>query len=308
MNEALQQKYRTAMETFVERVRQDNHILAIFIGGSLSYDEVWEKSDIDVYLVSDDEKRAYAPFHLVEDGIVFSVNLVSRTEFRKTLERVVQGSFLHSFLFKSRLVYCKDEAVRDIYERMSKVGDRDREIHLLLIASMTIVYLEKAEKWVAVKHDPTYAFVFMLKIVEQLAQLEVVLNQDIPTREVIHQALRYNPDFFTWMYTDLVHGPKNEEVMMEAVRRADGYLLRHKDKLFHLVFQYLKEEQDVRPFSELMQYMKLKHRMEDGMIVHVTEWLAEKGLIDKASSPVKLTPKSRVELDELAYFMLDERM
>ncbi|GMK37206.1 hypothetical protein PCCS19_02590 [Paenibacillus sp. CCS19] len=308
MSEALQLRYRTAMEMFVERVRQDSHILAIFIGGSLSYDEVWEKSDIDVYLVSDDEKRAYAPFHLVEDGIVFSVNLVSRTEFRKTLERVVQGSFLHSFLFKSRLVYCKDEAVRDIYERMSKVGDRDREIHLLLIASMAIVYLEKAEKWVAVKHDPTYSFVFMLKIVEQLAQLEVVLNHDIPTREVIHQALRYNPEFFNWMYTELINGPKNEEVMMEAVRRADGYLLLHKDKLFHLVFQYLKEEQDVRPFSELMQHMKLKHRMEDGMIVHVTEWMAEKGLIDKASSPVKLTPKSRVELDELAYFMLDEGM
>lgn len=308
MNEALQLKYRTAMETFVERVRQDSHILAIFIGGSLSYDEVWEKSDVDVYLVSDDEKRAYAPFHLVEDGIVFSVNLVSRTEFRKRLEREVQGSFLHSFLFKSKLVYCKDEAVRDIYERMSKVGDRDREIQLLLVASMAIVFLEKAEKWVAVKHDPTYSFVFMLKIVEQLAQIEVLMNRDIPTREVLHQALRYNPDFFNWMYKDLVHGPKDEATMREAVRRADAYLLQHNDALFRLLFQYLKQEQDVRPFSELMQHMKQKHRMEDGMIVHVTEWLAEKGLIDKASSPVKLTPKSRVEMDELAYFMLDERM
>jgi uncharacterized protein len=308
MNEALQLRYRTAMETFVERVKQDHHILAIFIGGSLSYDEVWEKSDIDVYLVSDDEKRAYAPFHLIEDGIVFSVNLLSRTEFRKTLERVVQGSALHSFLYKSKLVYCKDEAVRDIYERMSKVGDRDRGIQLLMIASLTIVYLEKAEKWIAIKHDPTYSFVFMMKIVEQLAQMEVILQRDIPTREVIHQALRYNPSFFEWMYKGLIHGTKDEATMIEAVKRADGYLLQHKDELFRLLFQYLKEEQDVRSFSDLMQHMKQKHRMEDGLIVHATEWLTEKGFIDKASSPVKLTPKSRVEVDELAYFMLDERM
>ncbi|MBD3919492.1 hypothetical protein H8B09_12075 [Paenibacillus sp. PR3] len=308
MNDALQLKYRTAMETFVERVRQDSHILAIFIGGSLSYDEVWEKSDIDVYLVSDDEKRAYAPFHLVENGIVFSVNLLSRTEFRKQQERVVQGSFIHSFLFKSTLVYCKDEAVRDIHERMSKVGDRDREIQLLMIASQTILFLEKAEKWATVKKDPTYSFVYLIRIVDSLAQIEVLLNRDIPTREVIHQALRYNPDFFNWMYNDLIHGPKDEATLMEAVRRADGYLLRHKDELFRLLFQYLKEEQDVRPFSEIMQYMKQKHRMEDALIVHGTEWLAEKGLIDKASSPIKLTPKSRIEVDELAYFMLDERM
>lgn len=296
------------METFVERVKKDSHILAVFIAGSLSYDEVWEKSDIDVYLVSDDEKRDYAPFHLVENGIVFSANLMSRTAFKKTFERTVQTSALHSFLYKSTLIYCKDEAVRDLYERMSRVGDRDRDIRLLIIASLAIVFLEKAEKWIRVKKDPAYSFVFLLKVVEQLAQIEVVLQRDIPTREVIHQALRYNGPFFTKMYTDLIHGPKDEPTMMLAVERADGYLLKHKDALFRLLLRYLAEEQDVRPFSELMQHMRQKHRMEDAMIVHATEWLAEKGFIDKASSPVKLTPKSRVEVDELAYFLFEEGM
>ncbi|WP_127530417.1 hypothetical protein [Paenibacillus kobensis] len=95
---------------------------------------------------------------------------------------------------------------------------------------------------------------------------------------------------------------------MDAVKQADRYLYERKDRLFKLIFNYLQEERDVRPFSDLMQHMKQKHRMEDGLIVHATEWLAEKGIIDKASSPVKLTPKSRVELDEVAYFMLDEEM
>ncbi|WP_127530418.1 nucleotidyltransferase domain-containing protein [Paenibacillus kobensis] len=206
MNEQLQQKYRDVMEAFVERVKQDIHILAVFIAGSLSYDEVWEKSDIDVFLVSDDEKRAYAPFHLVEQGIVFSANLMSRTEFKKSFERVIQSSGTHSILYKSKLVYCKDEAVRDIYERMRQVGDRDRDIQLLMLASYAIVLLEKAEKWIVVKHDVTYSFLYMMKIIEQLAQIEVVLNQEIPTREAIQQALRLRPDFFGAMYTELVKG------------------------------------------------------------------------------------------------------
>jgi hypothetical protein len=141
-----------------------------------------------------------------------------------------------------------------------------------------------------------------MKVVEQLAQVEVVMNRDIPTREVIHQALRYNPVFFEPMYTDLIHKPKDEAAMLQAVRLADAYLVERKDELFKLIFDYLAEENDVRPFSELMLHMKQKHRIEDGLLVHATEWLAEKNFIYKASAPVRLTPKSRVEVDELAYF------
>ncbi|MCQ6562021.1 hypothetical protein [Paenibacillus mendelii] len=306
MNTELQQTYRNVMETFVERVRQDSHILAVFVGGSLSYDEVWEKSDIDVYMVCDDEKRPYAAFHLVEQGICISTNVVSRAEFRKTFERVIQTSSLHSYLYKSTLVYCKDEAVRELYEQLRYVGDRDRSIQLLQLGAVAIVQLEKAEKWIAVKRDAAYSFIWMMDVVRSLAQIEVVMHRDIPTREVIHQALKYNPVFFEAMYTELVHGPKNESIMQHAVRQADAYLMERKDTVFHLIFDYLAGESDVRPFSELMLHMKQKHRMEDGLLVHATEWLAEKGYIFKASSPVRLTPKSRVEVDELAYF--DGRM
>jgi hypothetical protein len=290
------------MEAFVERVRQDSHILAVFVAGSLSYDQVWEKSDIDVVMVCDDEKRAYAPFHLVEQGICISTNVFSRAEFKKTFEKIIQSSALHSYLYKSTLVYCKDDAVRDIYENTRGVGSRDRSIQLLILASIAIVQLEKAEKWIVVKRDVCYSFLWLMKVVEQLAQVEVVMNRDIPTREVIHQALRYNPAFFEPMYTDLIHKPKDEAAMLQAVRLADAYLVERKDELFKLIFDYLAEENDVRPFSELMLHMKQKHRIEDGLLVHATEWLAEKNFIYKASAPVRLTPKSRVEVDELAYF------
>jgi hypothetical protein len=302
----LQLTYREAMEAFVERVKQDVHILAVFVAGSLSYDQVWEKSDIDVVMVCDDEKRAYAPYHLVERGICISANVYSRSEFRKSYEKAIQTGVQHSYLYKSTLVYCKDEGIRDSFEAMRGAGSRDRSIRLLVLASLAVTMLEKAEKWIAVKGDAAYSFLWMLKVVEQLAQIEVVMNRDIPTREVLHQALGYNPDYFQAMYTDLIHGPKDEAVMREAVRRADEYLAERKDELFKLIFDYLEEERDVRPFSELMLALRQKHRIEDGLIVHATEWLAEKGFIYRASSPVRLTPRSRVEVDELAYF--DGRM
>ena len=40
------------------------------------------------------------------------------------------------------------------------------------------------------------AFLSLLNVVQGLARLEVLLNNEIPAREVIQPALRYNPDFF----------------------------------------------------------------------------------------------------------------
>ena len=49
--------------------------------------------------------------------------------------------------------------------------------------------LDKAEKWLHVKDDPHYSFVWIMYVVNQLASIEAVMNGEAPGREVIHQAL-----------------------------------------------------------------------------------------------------------------------
>jgi predicted nucleotidyltransferase len=56
--EAVQQRYEGALEAFVARVRQDGHILAAVLFGSLAYDEVWERSDIDLWLIARDDSTS----------------------------------------------------------------------------------------------------------------------------------------------------------------------------------------------------------------------------------------------------------
>lgn len=55
--EAVQKRYEAAVDSFVARVREDMHILAAILFGSLSYDQVWEHSDIDMWLIARDERK-----------------------------------------------------------------------------------------------------------------------------------------------------------------------------------------------------------------------------------------------------------
>ena len=51
------QKFNTALNELVERVKGDRSILAAVLCGSLSHDTVWDKSDIDLVLVTIDDKK-----------------------------------------------------------------------------------------------------------------------------------------------------------------------------------------------------------------------------------------------------------
>ena len=51
------ERFHAALETLVGAIKQDRSILAAILCGSLSHDTVWEKSDIDLVLVTMDDKK-----------------------------------------------------------------------------------------------------------------------------------------------------------------------------------------------------------------------------------------------------------
>ena len=73
--------------TLVEQVKRDRSILAVILCGSLSHDTVWAKSDIDLVLVTiDDKKTGNAELSLYVDGINVHASLMPRAAFRTTVE------------------------------------------------------------------------------------------------------------------------------------------------------------------------------------------------------------------------------
>src|SRR3954471_294684 len=105
-NELIREKFTEALDALVEQVKRDRSVLAAILCGSLSHDAVWAKSDIDLVLVTiDDKKVASADLALYADGVNVHAILLPRTQFRHTVEGAVHHSLMHSLLAKGRLLY-----------------------------------------------------------------------------------------------------------------------------------------------------------------------------------------------------------
>ena len=111
-NASIQQKFTEALDVLVEQVKGDRSILGAILCGSLSHDTVWAKSDIDLVLVTiDDKKVDRADRALYADGVNVHAFLMPRAEFRQTVEGSVRNSFMHSLLAKGQLLYTHDQTI-----------------------------------------------------------------------------------------------------------------------------------------------------------------------------------------------------
>jgi len=296
---AVRQRYEEALESFVARVKQDRYIVAAILFGSLAYDDVWEKSDIDMLLIVRDDKADDRFYTLVENGISIHTNLVTRSKFKATFERALQGTWAQSVLARSTLLFSTDETLQAYYENVRHVGSRDREMQMLTALNPVLSLLTKAEKWLVVKNDPIYSFLYMMNLITFLANVEVLWHADVPGREVIQQAITYNPEFFIPLYTDLAQQPKDAEVMRQAIQKIYGYIEEKQEVLFRPILNYLSEAGSVRSSTEIGEYFQ--KRLGSGITL-ICEWLAERGVIQKVATPLRLTEKSRVTMDETAYY------
>jgi predicted nucleotidyltransferase len=303
-DDPIERKFTAALDTLVEQVKEDRSILAAILCGSLSHDTVWEKSDVDLVLVTiDDRKVESSDVALYADGVNVHALLMPRTEFRKTVEGSLRNSFVHSFLTKGRLLYTHDETIADLCVRLREIGDRDTQIQLLRAATFALPAIYKAHKFFLTRGDLEYTALWILYAATPLARVEVIGARLLADREVIPQAMKLNPTFFGTIYTDLLNTRKTVKNVQTALDAIDAYVAERATVLFAPVMDHLREVGDARSSREIEDHFQ--RHFDIGGVTTACEYLADQGLIGKAGAPVHLTKKSNVEMQELAFFFLD---
>jgi hypothetical protein len=295
--------FTAALDALVEDVKKDRSILAAILCGSLSHDTVWEKSDIDLVLVTIDDRNVKADgLALYSDGVNVHAILMPRTEFRKTVEGSMRGSFPHSFLAKGRLLYTHDPTIARLFETLAESGPRDQRVQLLRAAMHVLPNLDKAHKWFTTRGDLDYTALWILYAATPLAQMEVLEAGLLVDREVIPQAVKLNPAFFKTVYTDLLNTPKTRERVQAALDAADAYIAARASRVFAPILEYLREAGEPRSCREIDDYFDKNVGVSS--VAMACEYLADHGSLGKVSSPARLTKKSNIMLQEQAFFYL----
>jgi hypothetical protein len=175
-------------------------------------------------------------------------------------------------------------------------------MQLLAAGGEAIRSIDKAHKWFVTRGDLDYTALWILYAATALARIEVLSARMLADREVIPQALKLNPAFFSIVYTQMLNGKKTKKAVAQALAAIDDYLGKRAVRLFRPMLEYLQEVGEARSASEIEAHFHRNFGMSSVTIV--CEYLADRKLITKASLPARLTKRSTVSVEELAFVYL----
>ena len=124
-------------------------------------------------------------------------------------------------------------------------------------------------------------------------------------REVIPQAMKLNPAFFqNGLHRTCSMRRRRARTCRRRWTRSTATSRERAATLFEPVLEHLREVGEARSATEIEDYFKRNFNVEG--VTTACEYLADQGLIGKASTPVQLTKRSNVVVQELAFVHLGE--
>ncbi|HUU79129.1 MAG TPA: nucleotidyltransferase domain-containing protein [candidate division Zixibacteria bacterium] len=302
----IKKKFEEALNAFIEQTKQDESITAALLFGSLVKGIVWEKSDIDLVLITKDQKTPFRDFWLMDGDINIQVSVFTRNEFIRYQQRSLQGSGSHHVLTTSKVLFSNDETLNEFIESMKLVGRRDFELEILRIIIMVIGDLEKAEKYLFVKEDLVQSYLFITRLLDRLASIVVMLNNSIPGRESVEQAMEYEPELFNEIYSNVILEKLTKEKLNNILSRIRKYLEEQTLTIFEPIIDYVKKESTFRSVTDIANFLNDKLRTSWWQIaaMGIGNWLVEQGYFERVPCPTRLTLRSHHEVNEIGYYFI----
>jgi len=300
---SIHSRFESALSAFVDKIKADPNILAVILCGSLANDTVWEKSDMDTYVLVREMKLSTRSFCIEEDGLIINVNMQSEFEFKRSLERNLGGGMMFSMFSQAKVVYAKDESMYGFMAEVQKMGKDDVALSFFQQATGLIYYMEKIEKWLTVKNDPQYAQLWILYAASQYANMRLLLDGKPPSREAVLKVMDYAPELIKPIYERPMQGNMTQDEVWGMLKFFRKFLEDNLDLLKLPVVEHMADG-EVRTVTTLVKHF----RMSSHDIYHIFDFLEEMGVAARVTETVRITPKSRRAVEEVAFVYIEEEI
>lgn len=306
-------EFAAALDEFLDRIRDDPWVLAAVLVGSLDEETAWRRESLGLWIIEADgvtkrltsdgqDERIFRTF--AEAGINIHAEIISRSRFRRMIEGNSRTAFHCSFFAVRELVYCADQSIDNWFHKANSVATSDQSRELLAVTTWTIHARRFARRLLDRRQDLTLTRQELIWAAHAVAHAEIVRAGEVYEHEAIYRAIDLQPELFQTIYLDVIAGRGTRKAMTAALEAVEAYLEDNAEEFLKPLLKYLRKQKRVVPLSELSEHFA-HTQLYPWHLESACEWLDEHGWLEKVSAPFRITKKSRVDVEEPAYF-LDE--
>lgn len=187
-------QYQKAFNTVVDRIKVDESVLSVMVFGSMVTGDLWEESDIDLFVIVKEKFDKIRDIYTQEKDIPVHIKLMGKEKFIQIYSDNLKGGFIHRIFSSSRLVFSKDMDITVRYDGGRFFPDIDRERWGMCFLGKLLKDMGVCKKYLW--SDGIYtSYSTAIRCIEKYSRLFVNSSGYMISKDVLTMALNLNEEF-----------------------------------------------------------------------------------------------------------------
>jgi predicted nucleotidyltransferase len=187
-------QYQRAFNSILERLKANERVLAVMVFGSMVTGDLWDESDIDLFVIMDKEPSEIKNIYTEENDVAVHIKLMSKDKFLQLHESDLRGGFIHRIFASSRLVFSKDMDVTTRYNNGRYYPDIDKERWNMVYLGKLIKNISVCKKYLS--NDGLFtAYTVCVKSLDEYARLYINSSGYMISKDAMTMAMNLNDKY-----------------------------------------------------------------------------------------------------------------
>lgn len=244
-------QYQDVFNNLVDELKNKDEILGVMVFGSIVTGDLWDESDIDLFVISNEDMKGIRNIYIEEDDISVHVKLMNKNTFVELVEKNLKGGYIHRIFTSCKLVFSKDNDITNLYDMGRCYPDIDRERWNMVYLSNSLKNIGVCKKYLA--NDGAYtAYISVVKSIEEFSKLYINLSGYMISKDAITMAANLNDDFKEHVDNLFFNREEISESMEKIIEFMEENINMNLRKITSILLEYMRKKDEFLSAEDIM--------------------------------------------------------
>lgn len=232
--------YQKSSEKLINILKVNKKVLAIFAFGSIVSGDLWEESDIDLFVVYKDIFEDVRDIYSEILDIPVHMKVLNKEIFLELYESDGKKGSIRNLLLSSKIIFSRDEEIESVFNKAKYSLDKYKENWNLLYLGNIIKDLGVTKKYL--HNDSVFtSYEVLIRALDSFAKLYLNLNGYTVSKDAVKMATNLNNKFST-IVGNLFNNKCTNENIKNTVDYIESFLDENINEAAKLLLDYLYEK------------------------------------------------------------------
>lgn len=232
--------YQKASEKLINTLKGNKKVLAIFAFGSIISGDLWEESDIDLFVVYKDVFEEVRDIYSEILGVPVHMKVLNKDKFLESYESNGNKGLIRNLLLSSKIIFSRDDEIESIFNKAKYSLDKYRETWNLVYLGNAIKDIRVTKKYL--QNDNTFtSYEVLIRTLDSFAKLYLNLNGYSVSKDSVKMATNLN-NKFNIIIENLFNNKCTKESIQETVDYIENFLDENINEASKSLLDYLFEK------------------------------------------------------------------